>query len=125
MEELSWKHAVICSRNLHFVSLQVLVLKNFMFSIPRGKHRKDLDRAGRIQSLQFKRLMTVEQSRNVILHGFRALGISDFTVADNWLVVSTNQQLDGLAIINRKGSLYLCEKVCCPNCPWTSSEMFF
>ena len=89
------------------------MLKKLMFSIPRGKHRKDLDKAGRIQALQFKRPMTVEQCRNVIIRGFRALGISDWTVldaADNRLVVSKNQQLDGSATISRKGSLYLCEK---------------
>ena len=90
------------------------MLKKFIFSIPRGKHRKDLEKAGRIQALLFKRSMTAEQTRNVIIRGFGALGVRDWTVldaADNKLVVSKNQQqLDGEAVIGRKGALYLCEK---------------
>lgn len=94
-------------------NVQVVILPKFMFNLPRGKHRTLLKKAGRILSLQFKRSMTSLETRNQILRGFKEIGDLDtWTVletADNRLVIAKDQALDGEAVVNRKGSLYLCQ----------------
>lgn len=57
--------------------------------------------------------MTSLETRNHILRGFKEIGDLDtWTVletADNRLVIAKDQALDGEAVVNRKGSLYLCQ----------------
>lgn len=91
---------------------EVVLMKNFRSMIPIKKFRWDLKQDRRIKTLQFKRSMTHTQVRNVIKKGFNHLGCSSFIyleTSSNSLRVSPDQQLDGAAVIDRRGSLYLYE----------------
>ena len=91
------------------------MLKKMCSSLPRGKHRAQLSKAGRIQVLQFKRSMNVSEVEARIRQGFKEIGgLQSWKVLDgfnNVLTVSKNQILDGEMVVNRKGSLYLCQEV--------------
>lgn len=94
-------------------NVQVVMLKKFAPNLPRGKIRTELKKAGRIQTMQFKRSMSVLQTKNQIVHSFKSLNIESWTVMDtrdNHLVPSDEQEVDGEDVINRKSCLYLCQK---------------
>jgi hypothetical protein len=93
--------------------VQVVMLEKMLNSIPRGKHRSNLTQAGRIQSLHFKRSMSVSEVDALIRQCFK--DVQSWKVLEgvnNVLSASKNQSLDGEAVISRKGSLYLCQEVC-------------
>ena len=97
-------------------SVKVMALKSFTKYIPRGKQRSTLKKADRERSLLFKRSMTSEEVRCTIAMGFSdiaAVREKNWTYlqcdCDNHLAISKNQALNGNDVINRKGSLYICE----------------
>ena len=86
-------------------------MPKFEPSIPKGKVRKRLASQGRMLSLKIKRSMSSQEIRNKILKTFN---ISTYTVlacdrTGHVLLKSGDQDLDGVAAIDRRGCLYLCE----------------
>ena len=68
-------------------------------------------KAGRIQSLKVSRDMSAREIRDTITHAFN---ISEYTVlgsdsAGHCLLKSCDQDIDGEMVMQRRGSLYLCE----------------
>ena len=97
-----------------FQDAQPIVMKVFRPFIPIKKYRCDLKQDQRIKTLQFLRGLSSAQVKNVIQRGFRQVGCSSFLfleTSSNSLRVSQNQQLDGTAVIGRRGALYLCEVI--------------
>ena len=93
-------------------NLEVVLMKVFRPFIPVKKYRCDLKQDQRIKTLQFRRGMSSAQVKSVIQTGFRHVGCSSFLfleTSSNSLRTSQNQQLDGTAVIERRGALYLCE----------------
>ena len=91
---------------------EVVLMKCFRPVIPIKKYRCDLKVDQRVKILQFRRGMSPTQVKNVIQRGFSHLGCSSFLYLEtfsNSLRVCNKQQLDGSAVIDRRGALYLCE----------------
>ena len=87
-------------------------MKEFRKCIPIKKYRCDLKHDRRIKVLQFKRSMSPLQVKNVIQRGFSHITFSSFfflETTSNNLSIARNQQIDGAAVIDRRGALYLCE----------------
>ena len=61
-------------------NIQVVMLKHFTPNLPRGKFRTDLKKVGRIQTVQFRRSMSVIQANNQIIQVFKGLNIESWTV---------------------------------------------
>ncbi len=97
-------------------NVQVMLVKNFISNIPRGKYRNELKGEGRVQTIQFKRSMSTLEVKNQIVRAFRNIDNLqewEYLQTDtNHLHVAKNQEMDGNDVINRKGFLYLSEKVC-------------
>ena len=95
-------------------NVQVVLLKSFIPSLPRGKRRTELKDSGLIQTVQFKRSMSPLEVKNQIIRAFQHTEDLQAWMyldnSDNHLLVSNKQELDGEDVIKRKGSLYLCLK---------------
>lgn len=67
----------------------------------------------RVKVLVFQRTMSPKQVSNVIRQGFGDMKLQTWMYLeasqDGMLSKSTNQEMDGDAVVSRKGSLYLCE----------------
>ena len=93
--------------------IQVVMLKKFACNLPRGRYRADLIKLGRIKSIEFRRTMTSMQITHQIIQGFKEINVRSWDVLEavnNTLSLAKNRSLDGQEVINRKGSLYLCQK---------------
>ena len=92
-------------------NVQVILLKCFTPSLPRGRRRTELKDSGRIKMLQFKRSMSPHKVRSQIVRGFHHIkGLETLTYLDsrdNNLKISKKKDLGGEDVIKRKGSLYL------------------
>lgn len=69
-----------------------------------------------MRSVALRRTMKAAEVKEAILDAFKSLHISSFIVLDaidsgHTLVRSEKQEIDGEYAINRRGSLYLCEKL--------------
>lgn len=95
-------------------NVQVAILPGFTPILPRGRSRTALIKSGRIKTLQFKRSLTALQVKNKIFQEFKGLeDLESWTVMENksnHLAISKIQKPNGNDVINRKGSLYLCQK---------------
>lgn len=81
--------------------------------LPRGKKRQEMIRDGRVKTLQIKRTMSPLQVRNCIILGFKHLNLQTWEflgVSGGKLVKLDNQTLGG-ELVDRRGALYLQEKV--------------
>ena len=94
-------------------SREVVLMKAFRSVVPIKKFRSELKSERRIQSLQFKRTMSPEEVKQVIIRGFHHIqGFSSFQYLENSsnnLSIASNQEYDGVTVIERRGALYLCE----------------
>ena len=97
-------------------NVQVMLLKDYIPNIPRGKFRNELKSQGRVQTLQFRRSMSPLEVKSQISRGFRQVdNLKSWTYLQtdsNHLQVASNQQFSGEDVINRKGFLYLSQTVC-------------
>ena len=104
-------------------TIAVVLMKKRRMFVPKGYARSQLNKAGCIIKLEFRRNMSSQEVKNVILRGFSKF--DDVENAqylrcgqDNVLYLSKEQQLDGDGIFELagQGSVYLTQepiKVCC------------
>ena len=92
------------------VSVNVVMLKRYLPSIPKGNLRKELLSQGRIKSVSVTREMSNLQVRNTIIRAFKVASFA-FLEGDRKgrLTGMDGNSLDGEGAVNRRGSLYLCE----------------
>ncbi len=92
------------------VSVSVVMLRQYISTIPKGKARKKLLSEGRIQSIAATRNMTNLQIRNKILRAFEVASFSFLEVdSAGRLVKMKDDSLNGESVVNRRGSLYVYE----------------
>lgn len=93
------------------VNINVVLLKNYVYLIPKGKARKKLINEGRIRNVAFTRDMSRESVKEKISSAFET---SDYTILAcdtlSQSLVKGEQDLDGEGVIGRRGCQYrLCE----------------
>ena len=87
------------------------VMKNFSPIVPKGKVRQELVTTGKIQTMR----VTKETSSSVIQEKIvKAFDVLQYTVLEcdstgHGLLKSSEQEVDGEYMAQRRGSLYLCE----------------
>ena len=97
--------------------LSIVLLGSKQEKVPKGNKRKLLKLSGRIKTLDFKRCMTVQDVRNILVEGFKEFDLQNVQYLicgqDNILTKLENQELDGDGIIDLagQGSVYLLQKV--------------
>ena len=79
--------------------------------MPKGKLRQQLAAQGRILNIKFFRDMTADEIKSKITGAFQ---VSKYTVLESDssghnLVRCSDQRIDGVAVVQRRGCLYLCE----------------
>ena len=94
--------------------IEVVLLPEVYHVVPKGKPKKQLIAEGRKKTLTFRRSMSAVEVRNVIIRGFVEFQLREWvylkTSQNNRLEVSQDQLL-GKDVVDRKGCLYICEKV--------------
>ena len=93
------------------VNATVVMLKKFSTCVPKGKLRQQLAAEGRILNMKFHREMTADEVKRKILGSFQ---VSKYTLleCDNTghnLVRCSDQDIDGVSVVQRRACLYLCE----------------
>lgn len=104
--------------------VEVLLLPEVYDVVPKGKKKKQLTAEGRIKTLTFRRSMNAIEVRNVIMRGFVEFQLREwvyFTTSQNNRLEVSQDQFVGKDVVDRKGRLYICEKVInnkalCDNC---------
>ena len=94
------------------VGVTVVLLDKMQTDVPKNKERIELERAKKICKIFVARCDSQAEIRTKICSVFN---ISDYTVlecirAGSKLITSSNQQLNGVDTIDRRGCLYLCKK---------------
>ena len=92
-------------------SVPVVMMKRFSSAVPKGKFRQKLISSGQIQTMRVTKEMSSSEVRNKIQ---KAFGVSDYTVLEcggnsHDLLKSSEQDVNGEYVAQRRGSLYLCE----------------
>ena len=93
--------------------IAVVMLDEYRSAIPKGKYRQKLAAKGKIQSILFNRSMSAREVKNIII---RAFGVDKYIVHDvdstgHCLIRCADQLVDGDAIVDRKGALYLSKEI--------------
>ena len=96
-------------------TVTVVLLKEYSSIVPKGKRRQVLASRGRVKKVMLQRTMKPVEVKDAILQVFKAHHISSFIVLDtvdsgHTLVRAEEQNIDGEYAVNRRGSLYLCQK---------------
>lgn len=110
-------------------TVTVVVIREIPCTIPRGSLRGQLKRMGRIKDLSFRRSLSADEVRDVILEGFKATGIENFVYLQahrsNTLTKSEDQKLNGNEVIALAGSgcLYLQEPQTPPSSECSSPDV--
>lgn len=98
------------------VNKEVVILKQYQLWLPRANQRQELNDHHRVIKLQFKRSMSAYEVKQCIKTGFHQVsGLSNdwnctFLETNNGrLMISSNQRPTGDNIIDKRGTLYLCE----------------
>ena len=105
------KKAAIKKRPSRPVNVSVVMMKNFSPIVPKGKIRQELVTTGKIQTMR----VTKETSSSVIQEKIvKAFDVLQYTVLEcdstgHGLLKSSEQEVDGEYMAQRRGSLYLCE----------------
>ena len=95
--------------------VEIFLLPKLEQKIPRKNHRKALKEANRCKTITVTRHMSTTQVKNVVLREFARdfPSLKDFLalerVSNNYLKCSSCD-LDGNAIANKRGIVYICEK---------------
>ena len=94
--------------------IEVVLLPKVFHVVPKRDPRKQLITEGRVKTLMFRRSMSAVEVRNVIIRGFVEFKLREWVYfknsQNNRLTVSQDEFL-GKDVVDRKGSLYICEKV--------------
>lgn len=92
--------------------ISVIMLDNFTSILPKGKARSNLASKGKIQSLQFTRCMSAQEVKNEIVHYFHVekFFVLELDTGGHNLIKCADQKLTGQKVVDRNGSLYLCQK---------------
>ena len=97
------------------VTLEFIILPHsYSLVLPKGKKRQQLKTEGRVKYIPIKRTMSPLQLRNAIVSGFNHLNVDSWEFLEasgGKLVKCENQDLGG-DIVQRRGAVYLIEKVC-------------
>ena len=93
------------------ISISVVMMQSYGPVIPKGKERQKLASQGRILNMKVTRGMSSKEVEDKI---HRAFQVTDYTVLEcdsngHTLLKSCDQDIDGDAITQRRGCLYLCE----------------
>ena len=81
----------------------------FQQNIPIKKYCSDLKHDEHIKTLQFQWGMSALQVKNVIQRGFSHIKSSSFLESlSSTLRIAHDESLDGAAVIDQRGALYLC-----------------
>lgn len=93
------------------VSVSIVMMETFSPVVPKGKERQRLVSSGRIQTMRVARDSNSSEVRDKF---FNAFGVSDYTVLEcdvnsHGLQKSSEQNVDGDYVSQRRGSLYLCK----------------
>lgn len=99
------------------VTVTAILLENFQEDVPKKSSRILLEQENKIKKLFVSRSDTHNDLDERIRWVF---GVDDYTFLEcikggNKLIISSNQHMDGLDAIHRRGALYLCkgsDKVC-------------
>ena len=91
-------------------SVSVVMMKKYS-TIPKGKERHSLATEGRILSMKVTRGMSAKEVKDKISKAFE---VSNYTVLEcdgngHSLIKCSDQDIDGDAVAQRRGYLYLCE----------------
>lgn len=104
------KKAAVKKANVRPVSMNVVLMKHYSRSIPKGRARKKLIDKERIKTLKFTRDMSADGIKTKILSAFK---VNDYTVLAcdtlSQSLVKGEQNVNGEDVIGRRGCLYLCE----------------
>ena len=97
------------------VKIEVFLLPTLVKKIPRKSDRKALKEASRSKVISVTRHMSTNQVKNVILREYAEdfPSLNDFLVLEcesNNFLKPSSCDLDGNAIANKRGILYICEK---------------
>ena len=93
------------------ISISVVMMKKYSPIVPKGKKRQQLAAQGRILNMKVTREMSSEEIQSKIN---RAFEVSEYTVLEcdssgHNLLKCCDQEIDGDAVAQRRGCLYLCE----------------
>ena len=93
------------------ISVSVVMMKKYSSTIPKGKERHSLASEGRILSMKVTRGMSAKEVKDKISKAFE---VSNYTVLEcdgngHSLIKCSDQDIDGDAVAQRRGCLYLCE----------------
>jgi hypothetical protein len=98
------------------VSVSVVMMKKYSSTIPKGKERQSLASEGRILNMKVTRGMSAKEIKDKISKAFE---VQNYTVLEcdgngHSLIKCCDQEIDGDAVAQRRGCLYLCEtfRVC-------------
>lgn len=92
----------------------ILIPKSSPLILPKGKKRVKLNDDQRIEYVDMRRNMSASQVHSHILSAFERHNLTSFDYLDvmrGHLVISPQQEQDGEIVTNRRGALYIREKV--------------
>ena len=87
------------------------MMKKYSSIVPKGKERHNLAAEGRILNMKVTRGMSAKEIKDKISTAF---DVANFTVLEcdsngHSLIKCCDQEIDGDAVAQRRGCLYLCE----------------
>lgn len=91
----------------------MMMMKEYSSKLPKGTPKEELLAQGRIQSIKVNRQMKPDEVKRLIL---KAFGVTHYTVlhcdgVSKYLMKSSEQNIDGNGMVDRRGCLYLCENM--------------
>ena len=93
------------------VNISVVMMKKYSSCVPKGKERQSLAANGRILNMKVTRGMSAREVKDKICAAF---DVTNFTALEcdrngHSLIKCCDQEINGEAVSQRRGSLYLCE----------------
>ena len=93
------------------VNISVIMMQKYSPVVPKGKERQKLASQGRMLNMKVSRGMNAKELKHKISGAFH---VSDYTILEfansgHTLVKCYDQEIDGDAVTQRRGCLYLCE----------------
>ncbi len=84
----------------------------FVYKVPKGERRKELEKTGRVQCIKIDRCMEHQEVKEAILHEFKWVKSFSVLTPDpktrgNSLKMDNTQNPDGNYIVERRGCLYV------------------
>ena len=89
------------------------MMKEYSSKLPKGTPKEELLTQGRVQSIKVNRQMKPDEVKKLIL---KAFGVTHYTVLhcdgiSKYFMKSSEQNIDGNRMVDRRGCLYLCENM--------------